>query len=358
MLEKEIILFKSVSDIEKANFFDYLSVMIDGWVTISSALESVITRVKNPFFRNKIKELQTFILSWDSISKSMKKIPDIFDDSETSIIEAWEKSWTLVTSLSNIAIDLKKSDELKSKVKSALTYPIIILLFLLISVIVVMIYVIPSIQPLFETAEVELPFATQALIVTSDFFSNNLWLILFLIIAFSLFIAGYKNTDSWKVFFDRLLLKLPLIGDVYRNYILSRVIINLWTLINWWVPIIKTLSLVWKSSNNVLYEEIFERVIAHVSEWKKIVESILEVDKYNEFFTPDYLQMLSVWEKTASIWKVSKKIHEQYTKEVSISLENLTKWVEPMAIFLAWIFVLWFAFAIFWAILKVTQTIG
>jgi len=95
-----------------------------------------------------------------------------------------------------------------------------------------------------------------------------------------------------------------------------------------------------------------------VSSWNKIVDSMQEVDEENLFFPADFLQMLSVWEKTASLEKVSKKISVQYNREVDYSLSNLTKWIEPIAILLAWVFVLWFAFAIFGAILKVTQTVS
>lgn len=354
----EVIIFKSISDLEKANFYDFLSVMIDWGVTITEALDSVITRIKNPYFVSKIHLFKWFIIWWDSISKSMKKVPDIFNDYETSIIEAWEKSGTLVDSLSNLALDLKKTHELKAKIKTAMTYPIIILLFLVLSVLIVMTYVIPAIRPLFETANVTLPIATQMLISTSDFIWNNIWLLLIVLISIILFITWYRQTLNWKVFFDKLFLNTPLIWTVYKNYILARAIINLWTLLSGWVWIWKTLILVWRSTNNSVYNEIFSQVKEKVEGWQKIVESIIDVDINWEYFTPDYLQMLSVWEKTASISAISKKLHDQYTKEVDISLDNLTKWIEPMAILLAGWFVLWFAFAIFGAILKVTQTIG
>jgi type II secretory pathway component PulF len=82
-----------------------------------------------------------------------------------------------------------------------------------------------------------------------------------------------------------------------------------------------------------------------------------EVDPDHEYFPADFLQMLSVGEKTASLEKVSRKIHDQYSREVNYSLESLTKWIEPLAILIAGVFVLWFAFAIFGAILKITQTV-
>lgn len=89
---------------------------------------------------------------------------------------------------------------------------------------------------------------------------------------------------------------------------------------------------------------------------KKLVESIMEVDVNNDYFPADFCNYY-LFEKTASISKVTKKLNEQYTREVNYSLTNLTKWIEPLAILVAWIFVLWFAYAIFWSILKLTDTI-
>lgn len=349
---------KNIKDIEKSNFYEYLSVMLDGWVSIATWLRSVLEKVKNNFFKESIAELIVFVTSWDSLSKSMKKLPDTFTSWEISIIEAWEKSWTLVDSFETLSGDYKKIHNLVSKIKWALTYPLIILVFLVIAILVVMTYVIPAIKPLFDESDAELPAATQALIWSSDFVVNNFYSIIFLFVIIGLSLKFISNTDSWKNFFDRLLLDSPLIWDVYRNYILTRVSANLGTLMWAGVPILKALSLVWKSTNNFAYEEVFDMIRQEVSKWKKIVESILEVDRENKFFPSDFLQMLSVWEKTASINKISKKMNAQYTKEVDNSLSNLTKWIEPTAILIAWLFVLWFAFAIFGAILEMTQTIG
>jgi type IV pilus assembly protein PilC len=83
-----------------------------------------------------------------------------------------------------------------------------------------------------------------------------------------------------------------------------------------------------------------------------------EVDKEQNYFPVDFLQMLSAWEKAAKLEQINKKINIQYMREVDYSLNNMTKWIEPIAILFAWGFVLWFAFAIFGAILKVTETVG
>jgi len=300
--QKDIILFKSVSTIEKYNFFEYLSVMVDSWVTISDALDSVLARIKNPFFIEKITELKTYVSSWDSFSKSMRKVPQIFNIGEVSIIEAWEATGMLVEALQKLSDDLKRTFELKKKVKGSLTYPIIIFLFLILAVVIVLTYVIPSLTPLFETAEVDLPWATVALVATSDFLRENYWYIIFVIFAGIVALVWYRSTPEWKNKINNILLGTPLIGPVFQNYVLSNVSASIWTLIGSWVNI--------------------------------------------------------VWEKTARIEEISKKINAQYSREVDYSLANLTKWIEPIAILLAGTFVLWFAFAIFGAILKVTQTVN
>lgn len=108
----------------------------------------------------------------------------------------------------------------------------------------------------------------------------------------------------------------------------------------------------------MVYETHLLAVKDKVLNGEKLTTSMQDVDANNEFFPLDFLQMLSVGEKTASIDSVSTKLTEQYTREVDYSLGNLTKWIEPLAILISGVFVLWFAFAIFGAILKVTQTVS
>jgi len=358
LYNNDFFLFKKVWIIEKYNFYEYIAVMIDGWVSVVESLKTVESKVTSPYFKQKIKELVTFILSWDSFSKSMKKIPDIFTSSEISVVEAWESSWTLSASLMKLSDDLKKVHELKNKVKWALTYPIIIFVFLFLAMIIVFTFVIPQIKPLFETTEVELPMSTKMLMATSDFMISNFWLLILMFFTVILFFVAYKNTKSWRQAIDEFLFWMPLIWKVYRNYILSNIASNLWNLVWSWVSIVKTLKLLWKSTNNSIYELLFEDIALRVSWWEWLVKSMESVDPEKIYFPADYTQMLSVWERTANIESISKKINNQYIKEVDYSLANLTKWIEPLAILFASIFVLWFAYAILWAILKITQTVG
>lgn len=355
--EKQFYISRRVSAIDKSNFFEYLSVMVDWWVTITEALSSVHSKVSNGYFKEKIEDIITFINSGDSLSKSMKKNPEVFNNSEISIIEAWESTWMLVESLTKLAEDLIKTHNLKKKIQWSLTYPIIIFLFLFLAVLVVLTYVIPALKPLFETAEVELPGPTKALLFTSDFIRNNFPVLVFAL--FTIFVAfiWYKNTLTWKRHIETFILSMPLIWKVYRNYILAGIASNLWWLVWSGISIVKTLTLTGKATNNILYESLFNELVIKVSAWERIVESMHDLDEDNFYFPVSFLQMLSVWEKTANIEEISKKINKQYTTEVDNSLSSLMKWIEPIAILIAWVFVLWFAFAIFGAILKVTDVV-
>jgi len=310
---KEFIIFKKVSLIDKYNFYEYLSVMLDWWVSITETLQSVESKITSVYFKEKIKELITYISSWDSFSKSMKKIPDIFWPSEISVIEAWETTGMLSNSLLKISDDLRKVHNLRNKIKWSLTYPIIIFLFLFLALFVVLTFVIPEIKPLFETTEVALPTSTKLLIMTSDFIIGNMWLLFLVFATFFVFIIWYKNTASGKKSIEEFLFWLPLVWKVYRNYILSNIASTLWNLVWSGVGIIKTLTLVWKATNNSIYEWLFEDIIVKVSGWEQIVKAMESVDPQKIYFPADFLQMLSVWERTANLEPISKKLNTQYT---------------------------------------------
>lgn len=354
---KNIILFKKVSALDKFNFFEYLSVMLNSWVWMWESLESVLDKVSNVYFKQRINQLLLFVSSWDSLSKAMKKDPHVFSSHEISIVEAWETTWTLDMSLSSIADNIKKTYDLKKKIKGSLTYPLIIFLFLFIAIIVVLTYVIPAIMPLFENSEAELPLATKALIASSDFVSNKFLLIIFFLFSIFVFFIWYKSTETWKEKIDNTILNLPLVWKIYKNFVLANISSTMWTLIWAWVSTLKVLKLVGKSSGSIVYENIFKMVTRKVESWEKIVDSMRDVDPEGFYFPSTYLQMLSVWEKTANIEQISKKIYNQYTREVEYSLSSLTKWIEPIAILIAALFVVWFAFAIFGAIMKVTTIV-
>jgi len=123
--------------------------------------------------------------------------------------------------LSQLAENLRKNYELRKKVKTSLTYPLIIFLFLILAIVIVLVYVIPAVSELFENAETELPIATQMLVASSDFVITH-WALIIVVLLMILFgLYAYINTETGKANYDYFLLRLPLVGKVYRNYLLA-----------------------------------------------------------------------------------------------------------------------------------------
>lgn len=343
---------------EKALFFEHLSNLVEGGVTVIQALHSFLEKVGNPRFYAEVSELVLLVESGDPVSTAMKKLPRTFGRAEISIVESGEQSGTLQKSFASIAADLRSRDDIRLKLTGALTYPVVIMAFLMVAVLVVMTYVVPKLVPLFQTSGSELPGVTAALMNTSNFVRDNFALI----IAFFVFAAfGFRawiSTYSGRYAFDLYSLRAPLIGTLYRNYLIVRVSSMLSLLIGAGIPIIKTLRLTGEATGNLVYEEKIAEVASKVEMGKKLAESLMEVDPNFKVFTRDFVQIIAAGERTSTVNKVTERLAGQYAREVDASIATLVRFVEPAAILFAGGFVLWFALAIFSAVMRVTEMVG
>ena len=348
----------SVSIRDRSMFYEHLSNLIDGGVSIIEALKSFVTKTDNLRFKNEVDNLLFFVESGDNMSTAMRKIPGFFGDREIALVESGEESWTLQKAFMSIARNLREQDELRSKVIGALIYPIIILIFLVLAVTVVMIYVIPQIAPILTESWTEIPFSTKALMATSDFLSNQIGTLIAIIVACILIFQWYKNTPNGRLSIHRSILRIPAVWEVYRNYLLSQISTTLGLLMESGITIIKALRLSARSSNNVYVEQIFDHIIYDVAHGKRLGESMKEADKNLELFTHEYIQLIEVGEKTSTVNKACEKLANQYRRAIDYSLWIMVKFIEPIAILIAWVFVLWFALAIFSAIMWVAWGVG
>ncbi len=287
------------------------------------------------------------------MNTAMRKVPNLYWEKEIAIIESGEQTGMLRTTFEAIASEMRLQEDLRRKVMSALTYPFIIMIFLGLALLVVMTYVIPQIMPIITEMTTDIPFSTRSLVAVSDFLSQN---ILFLIlggIALVLLWYGYSNTEMGRRYIDREKIIFPVIGNIYRNYIIVQVMSTFHLLSSSWVSVVKALKLTGASSGNRVIEDMFRRIADSVSTWQKITASMISVDPKSRIFTSDIIQMIESAEQTSTIHLVTEKISEQYRREVDASLAVMVKFIEPIALLLAWVFVMWFAIAIFSAIMQV-----
>ncbi len=154
---------------------------------------------------------------------AMRKLPNFFEEQEVAIIESGEQTGMIQESFLAIANDLRAQDELRSKVMAALTYPFIIFIFLGLALCVVLIYVVPQLMPIIGNLTSDLPWTTRTLIGSSEFLKGNFIYIILIAIAVYFIFQGYTRTDHGKYWWDREKMTFPLIGKVYKNYLVVRV---------------------------------------------------------------------------------------------------------------------------------------
>lgn len=253
-----------------------------------------------------------------------------------------------------IAEELRMQEDLRRKVVGALTYPFIIITFLIIALTIVMTYVVPAIIPLITETNNTPGLSTRSLIWVSNILRNHIVLIIIVLIAGGLIFHWYTMTDPGKRWLDKTKIYIPIFGNVYKNYLLVQVMSTYYLLSTSWVSIVKTLRLTGASSGNMEVSEMYAYIASEISKWKKSVNQCLISIKNDCFFIRYYSDD---WKcrKTSTVGEISKKISEQYHREVDASLAVMVKLIEPIALLMAGIFVMWFALAIFSSIMQVAD---
>lgn len=288
----------------------------------------------------------------------MRKFPNFYDEKEVAIIESGEQTGMLKDSFQAIAAELRMQSDLRSKVVGALTYPVVIMFFLVLALTVVMTYVVPQIMPILAEVTTKISFSTRSLIFASNFLRDNMIFIVIIFVAIGLIFNWYVMTETGKKRFDTFKIHAPLMGPVYKNYLIVQVMSTFHLLSSSGVSIVKTLRLTGASSWNTKINEMYTNMANEVSKWKKISETMFEVDKTWYIFSSDIIQMIESAEKTSTVHQVTKKISEQYRREVDASLDIMVKLIEPVALLMAGVFVMWFAIAIFSSIMQVVDVAG
>ena len=299
-----------------------------------------------------------FVESGDQLNTAMRKLPDFYTDKEIAIIESGEQVGMLKDVFMAIAKELRMQEELRSKVMGALTYPVIIMIFLVLAVSVIMVYVIPQIMPVIVEMATELTFSTKSLIAVSDFLKNNITFIVAFFISLILIFRGFVVTSAGKMWFDKFKVNNFISGKVYKDYIIVQVMGTFHLLASAGVSIVRALRLTGASSGNVFIASVFNNISDEVSRGKKISEAMVEYDKEHKIFTPDILQLIESSEKTSTTHQVAFKISEQYRRELDSSLSMMVKFIEPVALLSAGLFVMWFALAIFSVVMQITKSAG
>jgi type IV pilus assembly protein PilC len=309
-----------------AIFTRQLATMIDAGLPLVQSLEVLSSQQENKVFKNIIRGIKEDVEGGSTFAGALKKHPAAFNDLYTNLVIAGEEGGILDTILIRLATYIEKAEALKKKVKSALIYPATIVTVAVAVVMILMIFVIPVFETMFSSAGQSLPLPTVIVLTMSKMIKK--YIVIFipaLILLFFLF-KKYYQTQSGRTVVDRLLLRLPVFGPLFRKIAVARFSRTLGTLVSSGVPILDGLSIVSRTSGNRAIEIAIMNARASIREGETIAEPL----NRSALFPPMVIQMIAVGESTGALDSMLSKIAEFYEEEVDVAVANLTSLLEPM----------------------------
>jgi type IV pilus assembly protein PilC len=328
---KEIALPKfggGISSKDIAVFTRQFSVMIDAGLPLVQCLEILGQQQDNKAFQKVILQVRQDVEGGLSLAEALRKHPQAFDDLYVNMVAAGEAGGILDTILQRLATYIEKNVKLKSQVRSALIYPVAVVVIAVIVVYVILWKVIPVFASLFEGLGASLPLLTQVIVNVSHFIGNFWWLI-FLIVAGVIFgTHQYYQTEGGRYQLDKLMLKLPAIGLLLRKIAVARFCRTLGTLLSSGVAILESLDITARTAGNAVIEEAILMVRKEVEEGKNLADPLTRTEQ----FPPMVCQMIGVGEQTGAMDTMLSKIADFYEDEVDAAVEGMMALLEPIII--------------------------
>ncbi len=322
---------KSVNAKELAVFTKQFSVMIDAGLPLVQCLDILAAQQPNKFFAQGISSVQADVEAGSTLAAAMEKQPKVFDRLYTNMVAAGETGGILDNILQRLSVYIEKAVKLKSDIKGAMTYPIIVVVIAVIVISVIMIVVIPSFTKIFKEllgGDEGLPVPTQIVVNISHFLVGYWWMMTIVIAALSYGIKMYYATPkgNWQI--DKLLLKTPIIGSVIRKVAVARFARTLSTLLTSGVSILEALDITARTSGNVIIQDAILKVRAGIERGQTLVEPL----NATGIFPNMVGQMIGIGEQTGALDTMLGKIADFYEQEVDAAVAGLLAMIEPVMI--------------------------
>jgi len=318
---------KKIKAVDIAIFSRQMATMMSAGVPLVQSLELISRGNQNPTMAEMVLGIKTNIEGGNSFSESLAKYPLQFDDLFVNLVDAGERSGALETLLDKIAVYKEKTEAIKKKVKKAMTYPSAVLVVAFIVTGILLYFVVPQFEDLFKGFGADLPAFTQMVIAMSRFIQDKWWLILG-IVGGSIFAFGYFYKRSLKMrrIMDRVLLKVPVVGDILYKSAVARFARTLSTMFAAGVPLVEALDSVARAAGNIVFHDAIMIMKDQVSTGQQLQLTMQQTG----LFPPMATQMIAIGEESGSLDEMCAKVAEFYEAEVDGMVDSLSSLLEPM----------------------------
>jgi len=319
---------KKVKLKDLAVFSRQFATMINAGLSLLRSLTILTEQTENKELARILGEVRNDIETGNSLSISMSKHPAVFPPLMVNMTKAGEVGGFLDSVLMQIAENYEAEVKLRGKVKSAMTYPIVVFVMAILAVVGMLLFIVPVFKAMFEDLGATLPLPTRFLVFLSGQMKVLVPLGIIGLIGFSVLWKRIKRDEKVRGFVDPLKLKAPVFGPLFQKIALARFARNLGTMLRCGVPILQSLDIVADTCGNI----VLARAVREVQESVRTGESITSPLREHPVFPPMVVQMMAVGEDTGALDTMLGKIAEFYDQEVESTTESLTALLEPLMI--------------------------
>ena len=308
-------------------FTRQLATMMKAGLPLMQAFEIVARGHSNPSMTEMLMQVRSDVEQGSALGKSFSKYPKYFDRFYCNLVSAGESGGVLESLLDKLAVYKEKTQAIKKKVKTALTYPIAIIVVAIALIFIMMMFVLPAFKEVYANMGAELPRLTQLVMSLSDLFVDYGWIMIILLIvsAFSLY-KLHEKSPTFQKRIDALILRLPIFGTIVRKATIARWARTTSTLFAAGVPLVEVLDSVAGASGNILYEEATQDIRAKVTQGLSLTSSMQSTDMFPNMV----IQMAAIGEESGSLDDMLNKAAEFYEDEVDNSVSRLSALMEPI----------------------------
>jgi type IV pilus assembly protein PilC len=328
--------------------------MITSGLPLVQSLEILSNQIEDKNLRGIVREIKAKIEGGSRFADALKDYPKCFDELYVNLVVAGEEGGMLDTVLNRLAIYMEKIEKLKKKIKSAMIYPISIIVVAIGVVMVLLIFVIPVFEGMFKDMGAELPLPTQIVINISKFVKSY---IIYMVVALGIGVflfRRYYRTEGGRRTIDRLVLKVPVFGVLALKASVARVTRTLSTLLSSGVAILESLVIVARVAKNKIVEDALIVARTKISEGKSMSEPLQD----SGIFPPMVVQMVQVGESTGALDNMLNKIADFYEEDVDNLVTNLTSLMEPLIMMFLGVILGGLIIAMYLPIFKLGQAVG
>lgn len=353
-MAKNIVIFARITNKEKVFFTRQLAVMVSAGLAVDNCIRLLRMQTKNPTFQGVLDKVHQDILAGKSLSDSMAQFPKFFDPFYIAVVRSGETLGKLDNVLTHLADQMEMFQNFASKIRSALAYPIFIIVAMIAVVVLMMVKVVPALKTVFSEAGAELPFATKAVMATSDFLVVYWWLVLIILIVLIIgLVLFFRKTKKGRLWWDTIKLKAPLISYVSFDIYMSRFSRTMSMLMQAGVPIIESIKITTAIMNNRIYTRILRNVILQV---ERGIPMSVPLEKEKDF-TILTTQMIMIGEQTGKIEMLLAKVAGYYEDETDTKIKTISSLIEPVTIVIIGIGVAFILYSILYPIYSLTSVI-